>query len=272
MPQKRLALINDMSGFGRCSITVELPIISALKVQCCPLPTSVFSNHTAYEDYYFRDFTKDMLPYMETWEKIGVDFDGICTGFLGSEAQIELVKIFFQKFKQKGTTVVVDPVMGDGGKIYATYTDKMCCLMKELLAYADICVPNLTEACILADIDYTENMSRSQLLRIAEKLSSMGPEKIAITGVVQGRYIANYCYEKGKGESFVRTLSAGEQRCGTGDVFTSIVAAETVKGNDFKKSVRKAATFVKKCIEKSVEMQIPLTDGVCFEELLTTLR
>ena len=97
--QKKIAIINDMSGFGRCSIAVELPIISHMKIQCCPVPTSIFSNHTAYESFFFEDFTEKMIPYIEEWKKLGLTFDGICSGFLGSERQIEIVQKFFKYFK-----------------------------------------------------------------------------------------------------------------------------------------------------------------------------
>lgn len=273
MTQKKIALINDLSGYGRCAITVELPIISALKVQCCPLPTSILSNHTGFDSYYFDDYTDKMLPFMQEWEKIGLCFDGICTGFLGSEKQIDIVRIFIEKFKTKDTVVIVDPVMGDNGEKYKTYTETMCEKMRHLVACADIVTPNLTEACIITGMPYKENHNQKELQELAYKILSMGPERIVITGIQQNNYVANYCMERGQSTGyFVKCEKAGIQRCGTGDIFTSIIAAEAVKGTDFKLSVKKAAVFVKKCIIKSVEMGIPLTDGVCFEELLTTLR
>ena len=136
--QKKIALINDFTGFGRCSIAVELPIISTLKVQCCPLPTSIFSNHTGFDSYFFDDYTDRMERYVEEWKKLDLSFNGICSGFLGSARQISIVKDFIKEFKTDDTIVVVDPVMGDYGKIYSTYTDEMCGLMKELVAGADI--------------------------------------------------------------------------------------------------------------------------------------
>ena len=114
--QKKIAVINDISGFGRCSIAVSLPIISMLKVQCCPLPTSIFSNHTGFPSFFFEDFTKNMEPYMEEWKKLDLKFNGISTGFLGSAKQIRIVQEFISEFKSKDTLVIVDPVMGDYGK------------------------------------------------------------------------------------------------------------------------------------------------------------
>lgn len=270
--QKKIAAINDYSGFGRCSIAVELPIISALKVQCCPLPTSILSNHTGFESFYFEDFTESMPAYIKEWEKLNLKFDGICTGFLGSHKQIEIVRYFFDIFKTPDNIVVVDPVMGDHGNLYATYTKETCEEMKKLVSYANILTPNLTEACILTDREYNAEYGNEELEIIAKQLSDMGPSKIVITGIVRGAYIANYCYEDGCGGYEIKTTKVGTQRSGTGDIFTAIIAADAVNKVNFHESVRKASQFIKKCIMKSIELEIPVTDGVCFEELLTTLR
>lgn len=276
--QKKAAVINDMSGFGRCALTVALPIISKLKVQCCPVPTSIFSNHTAYPTYYFDDYTERMVPYIEHWKKLGLTFDGIETGFLGSKRQIDIVSDFIMGFRKEGTVVVVDPIMGDHGKTYATYTPEMCQEMKKLVMLADIVTPNLTEACILTDTQYHEKKWRmKEIETLAQKLSLMGPKKVVITGIPQGEYIANFCYEcqpgswMGEGK-LLRTVKVGTQRCGTGDIFAAIITADAVNGVPFAVSVKKASSFIKKCILKSMEMEIPLTDGVCFEEILNTLK
>lgn len=270
--QKKLAVINDLSGFGRCSIAVELPIISAMKIQCCFVPTTIFSNHTGFASFFLEDFTDKMRPYMNEWRKLELHFQGICTGFLGSPKQIAIVSDFLRDFKEKDTVVVVDPVMGDYGKMYPTYSMETCLKMRELIPLADIITPNLTEACILAGIPYEEKWSRKKLLWLAQHLSAMGPEKVVITGIIQGEFIANYCYEKGKEPCMFRTVKAGTQRSGTGDIFASIVAADAVNGVPFEQSVKKAGRFIKKCIVKSIEMGIPLTDGVCFEEFLHNLK
>lgn len=269
---KKIAAINDYSGFGRCSIAVELPVISALKVQCCPLPTSIFSNHTGFDSFYFQDFTDHMTDYIDEWKKLNLKFDGICSGFLGSHKQIAIVEDFFKSFKTKDNIIVVDPVMGDYGDLYPTYTKETCEEMKKLVRYADILTPNLTEACIITGEPYDVEYSNEELSRIARKLSGMGPDKIVITGIQRGKYIVNYCYEKGKEGYIIKTMKVGTQRSGTGDIFTAIIAADAVNGVDFHESVKKASHFIKKCILKSIEMDIPLTDGVCFEELLTTLK
>lgn len=270
--QKKIAVINDLSGFGRCSIAVELPIISAMKIQCCFVPTAVFSNHTGFKSFFLEDFTDKMRPYTDEWRKLELHFQGICTGFLGSAQQIAIVTDFIKDFKEKDTIVIVDPVMGDYGKMYPTYTIETCLKMRELIPLADIITPNLTEACILAGIPYEEKWSRKKLLWLAETLSEMGPEKVVITGIIQGEFIANYCYEKGAQPRIFRTIKAGTQRSGTGDIFASLIAADAVNGVPFEQSVKKAGRFIKKCILKSIEMGIPLTDGVCFEEFLHTLK
>ena len=270
--QKKIAAINDYSGFGRCSIAVELPIISAMKIQCCPMPTSIFSNHTGFDSFYFKDFTENMLPYMAEWKKLNLKFDGIVTGFLGSHNQIAIVEEFFKNFKTEDNIVVIDPVMGDYGNMYPTYTDETCQEMKKLVKYADILTPNLTEACIITDEPYRPDYSNEELKKIAMKLVVMGPSKIVITGIQRGQYIGNYCYEKNREDYLIKTMKVGTQRSGTGDIFASIIAADAVNGVNFHESVRKASTFIKKCILKAIEMDIPLTDGVPFEELLTTLK
>lgn len=269
--QKKLALINDLSGFGRCSLVVALPIISTMKVQCCPLPTSIFSNHTGFSSYYMEDFTKQMVPYAEEWKKLDLHFNGICSGFLGSAEQIEIVSNFIREFKKEGTIVLIDPVMGDHGKPYSTYTEEMCSKMKELVQYADILTPNITEACILTDTPYKKSWRTKEIISMAEKLAQQGPGKVVITGIPQKSFIANLCYENGKEATVQKVQRIGNERSGTGDIFASILAADAVNGVEFAESVRKASKFIKKCIVRSNELDIPLTDGVCFEEVLHTL-
>lgn len=271
--QKKIAVINDMSGFGRCSLAVAIPIISVMKIQCCPVPTSIFSNHTGFESFFFEDYTDRMQPYIDEWKKLGLVFNGISTGFLGSKEQIQIVLRFLKDFGTKDNTIIIDPVMGDYGKTYSTYTPEMCSEMKKLVTNADILTPNLTEACILTDTPYhPDKWHKAEIIELARKLGEMGPDKIVITGIPQGEFIANLCYEKGKDPKFLRTHKVGTQRSGTGDVFAAIIAADAVNGVDFQTSVRKASMFVKKCIMRSIEMDLPLTDGVCFEELLGTLK
>lgn len=270
--QKKIAVINDISGFGRCSVAVALPIISAMKIQCCPVPTSIFSNHSGFKEFFFDDYTDKMEEYIDNWKKLDLRFKGISTGFLGSSRQIEIVSEFLRDFTSNDTIVIIDPVMGDYGRAYSTYTDKMCKDMKKLIDYADIITPNLTEACILTDTPYKDDMSDGELEVIIKKLAERGPEKIVVTGLQQDGYMSNIVYEADKGISWIRNKRVGKERSGTGDIFASIIAADAVNGVSFADSVRKASDFIIKCISKSIEMNIPDTDGVCFEEYLTTLK
>lgn len=269
--QKKIALINDFTGFGRCSIAVQLPIISAMKVQCCAVPTSIFSNHSGYDHFFYTDYTPDMPAYTAEWKRLGLRFEGICSGFLGSAEQIEIVSRFIQDFRTSDTIVLIDPVMGDNGKAYATYTDEMCRKMARLVSLADIVMPNVTEACILTGTDYKEKWSGKELLMLAERIAGMGPERVVITGIPQKSYVANFCYEKDKGYELIRTKKIGSPRPGTGDIFSAIIAADAVNQVEFTQSVRKASRFIRRCIEKSIEMELPLADGVCFEEFLHIL-
>ena len=271
--QKKIAVINDISGFGRCSIAVSMPIISAMKVQCCPVPTSIFSTHTGFPEFFFDDYTEKMQAYIDNWKKLHLEFHGIQTGFLGSEQQIEIVKQFIEDFCTPHTMVIIDPVMGDHGKTYPTYTPELCQAMKQLVAYADILTPNLTEACILTDTPFHEgHWTMKELEQLAQQLAAQGPEKIVITGVPQKKYVSNLVFEQGGVPKLLRTLRIGSERSGTGDVFSSIIAADAVNHVPFEQSVRKASRFIKKCILRSIELGLPKTDGVCFEEFLTTLK
>lgn len=270
--QKKIAVINDFSGFGRCSLAVALPLISHLGIQCCPLPTAIFSNHTGFASYYFDDYTDSMAPYMAEWKKLDLRFEGILTGFLGSVRQIGLVEDFLQDFTTARTTVIIDPVMGDNGRPYATYTPELCQEMKRLVQYADVLTPNLTEACILTDRPYREKFSEAELLDMAKQLCDQGSARVVLTGVDRGEFLENYCYERDRGSAVVRTHRVAPQRSGTGDVFSSIVAAGVVREVPFEKSVRTAADFIKICLKRSSELDIPTTDGVCFEEVIHKLH
>ena len=270
--QKKIALINDFTGFGKCSITVALPVISALRVQCCPVVTSIFSNHTAYPEYFFDDYTDKMQEYINQWKKLELKFEGIATGFLGSARQIEIVSQFINEFKTENTVLIVDPVMGDYGVKYDTYTEEMCEKMKMLVSMSDIITPNLTECCILTDTAYRDDIDYTDVRKMAEKLSDMGPDKIVITGIERKDYINNFVYEKGKEEKIIKSKTIGISRSGTGDIFSAIISADAVNGVEFETSVRKAIRFIRRCIVLSDDREIPTEDGVCFEDVLTTLR
>lgn len=269
--QKKVAVISDLTGFGRCALTVSIPVISVMGLACCPVPTSILSNHTAFASCFIDDYTDKMEPYIREWGKLGLKFDGIYTGFLGSEAQMDIVRRFFEDFSSKDTQIIIDPVMGDNGRTYRTYTAPMCRAMKELVTAGNIITPNVTEACILTDTPWQQSWDEREIRALAGKLTAMGPEKIVITGIEsRDGTFTNYCMEKGAGQ-WLPFTSAGQSRCGTGDLFASIIAADAVKGTALAASVKKAADFVAKSIRLSASMEIPLTDGVSFEPLLRDL-
>ncbi|MCR5715914.1 MAG: pyridoxamine kinase [Lachnospiraceae bacterium] len=274
--QHKIALINDFSGFGRCSIAVQLPIISTMGIQCCPVPTAIFSDHTGFESFYSVDFTSHMERYIEEWDKLSLRFEGIVSGFLGSAQQIEIVKSFLSRFKHQETIVLIDPVMGDYGKLYPSYSLQLSGQMHELLPYADIITPNLTEACILTGTTYREEMSDSELEELCVKLSTpkdglKAPQKIVISGLNKEDYLGNFIFETGKDPKLMLTPRVGKNRSGTGDVFSAIIAADAVNGVDFSESVHHAASFIAKCLKTSRHLDLPLTDGLCFEEHLYEL-
>ena len=271
--QKRIALINDITGFGRCSVTVELPLLSAMKIQVCPLPTAILSVHTGFPDHYLDDYTDRMRPYMDSWEKNQLSFDGICTGFLGSARQIEIVADFIRRFKQPSTRVMVDPVMGDYGRLYSSYTQEMCDEMRQLLPYADLVTPNLTEACQLLDIPYPSGGKRSarELEYMASSLSACGPSQVIITGLSEGDHIRNFIYEAGRG-TVLQVEKVGGDRSGSGDAFMAIVAGSLLNGEGLEQAAHKAAAFISKCLAYAVELDLPWNYGLPFEEYLRELK
>lgn len=212
-----------------------------------------------------------MPTYAAEWKKLNLRFHGILTGFLGSPQQIGIVKDFLEHFKTEETVTIIDPVMGDYGKLYTTYSPLLAQAMKELVPYADILTPNLTEACILTDTPYDINTDRDVLEEICRKLHAMGPKKIVISGLERGDDLENFISEQGKAPCIVREHKVGPCRSGTGDVFSSIIAADAVNGVDFAESVKQASAFIAKVLRRTVEMNLPKTDGICFEEFLTEI-
>lgn len=269
--QKKIAIVNDFSGYGRCSITVALPIISALKVQCCPLPTAIFSNHTGFPSFQMNDYTQYMVSYYQEWEKLGLEFDAIATGFLGSSEQIEIVSDFIKRFKKKDTIVVIDPVMGDYGTLYSTYDFKLADRMIELVKHADILTPNLTEACILTGEKYERDHNEISLEKMCAELCTKGPKKIVISGIEKDGVFGNYMYKKGVGGKLIESEKIGESRSGTGDIFSAIIAADAVNGIDFERSINHAADFIVKTIKKTIDYEMTAEDGICFEEYLSEI-
>lgn len=273
MPQKKIALINDVTGFGRCSIAVMAPIVSAMKIQAVTVPTAVLSAHTQFPEYYFDDYTSKMRDYIQTYKDLNLSFDAIASGFLGSEEQVDIVIDFFKTFKKSGTFTLVDPVMGDYGRLYETYTPSLCEKMKALVHYADILTPNLTELCTLTDVKYrTEGFSDVELADMCRMLVEQGPEHIVITGIpYNSKQIMNYVYSKGEEPRIVMVDRIGGDRSGTGDVISSIIAGMYLNGHDFYESVKKAADFVSKCLRYCEDNNVPTHWGLCFEMYLRDL-
>lgn len=272
--QKRVAMITDFTGFGRCSTAVDLPIISAMKIQCCILPTAVLSAHTGYPAYWLHDYTEYMTPYMDNWRELNVRFDGIGIGYLGSKRQIAEVKRFFSIFRQEDTLVLLDPVMGDDGRLYSSYSPELGASMRDLVPYADVITPNLTEACFLLGLDYeTADTSDEGLAQIARALADMGPERVVITGLNAGEKMSNFAYDRTAGTPPRRidTERIGTQRAGTGDVFAAVLFASLINGMDFYAGVRKAVDFISRCLAFTEACETPVQDGLCFEEFLCEL-
>ena len=280
---KRIAVINDLSGLGKCSLTAAIPVLSVMGVQACPLPTAILSNQTGYESYYYDDYTKHIDAYTDEWTKRGLTLDGIYTGFLGSELQAEKILRFIDTFQKPDTLLLVDPVMGDSGQTYDIYTETFGVQMKRLVQRADVITPNLTELCILTDTDYHTLTSQSHssdyldtVASIGRSLLSLGIKAIIITGILykaptdmETRYY-NLVLE----ENAVTPVSSaihGGSYSGTGDLLASVVCAGMVRGDSALESVRRGVHFLETALKETAEEQIPKNDGINFEPYLKLL-
>ena len=213
-----------------------------------------------------------MREYYEKWKKLELHFDGIYTGFLGSVRQVGIVEGFIEEFADRDTRIIVDPVMGDNGRRYATIGDNLCREIRKLLPLSSIITPNLTEACLLAGIEYREiGADEEELRALAVKLSRCGAGNIVITGISDGNDICDFVWQENGRYELLRQPCTGSAHAGTGDVFASIIAADAVNGVDFPDSVKRAASFVGRAIALSDMMEVPSQDGVCFEEILGEL-
>ena len=282
----RLAMINDIAGFGRCSTTVSLPVISVMKVQVCPVPTSVLSNHLGFPLCHFDDYTSHMRDYIKVWNELGLTFDGLYCGFLGNEEQIDIVREFVEMFRPP--LFLLDPVMGDHGRAYSSITETHVQKMKELLPLADIITPNITEACLLTGTPWKDGeWTMQELSGLCERLADICQQEsvtsgeastgttangasIVITGIRQGDSLVNFLWDDGV-YTTVSTPIAGASRPGTGDIFASILAADAVRGETLLTSVQKAANFVGMCIAGSEKAGTPVQEGVVFEKYLAAL-
>lgn len=265
---KKVAAIHDLSGFGRCSLTVAIPVISSMGFQVCPFPTAVLSAHTGLPHYSFKDLTPEMEEYAHIWDLLGIEFDAVYTGFLGSEKQIDTVEKFLENRK---CIKIVDPVMGDDGKIYRTYTESMCRKMENLCRHADVITPNLTEACILAKCPFPKGEpGDGEIENLLERLSFICKGDIVITGIPRNGSYVDACRSKGK-MTTVMTDRIDIQISGAGDLFSSVLCGCLMAKNDFVSSVRKSSEFVKKAMKLTSVCGADPSEGIVFEPLLKDL-
>lgn len=270
---KKLIVINDMVGVGRCSMTVAIPVISACKVQACPVPTSIFSNHTGFPTFFKEDLTDALPSYLEGLHKVPVSFHGIYCGYLGSLKQIKLVGSYIKASKEEyNPIVIIDPIMGDHGTCYRTITPEFCNEMRSLLPYADIITPNITEACILTETDYHPGRyTEAELLTICFKLKELGASKIIITGIKDEHNFYNFIYEDDNNYTLMDTPIAGESRPGTGDIFASIISALVLRDYNLADAVKVASEFIATCTAETSKLNVPVQEGVALELFLSDL-
>ena len=273
MQQKKIALLNDITGFGRCSTSVIAPIVSVMQIQAVSIPTAILSAHSQFDSFFFEDYTPKLSDYIQTYKKNNLTFDGIATGFLGSAKQVDIVTDFIDYFKKNDTMVLVDPVMGDDGVLYSYYTEDMCKSMKELVRYAEILTPNLTELCALLGVPYgSGKFTTDELESMCRELASMGSEHIVVTGIPFNQYqIMNYIYSKREEPRIVMVDKVGESRGGTGDVISGIITGKYLNGHSFYDSVKVAAAYTSKCIKYCEDANVPNDWGLAFEMYLKEL-
>lgn len=275
---RRAAAVQDLSGFGRCSLTVALPILSAMGVQCSCLPTAVLSTHTGgFTGYTFRDLTDDMTPFFRHWQKEGFAFDALYTGYLGSLEQLEIVQQFFDAFQTEKNITLVDPVMGDHGVLYSRFDDRMVRGIRALCARADVMVPNLTEAAFLTNTPYRPDMQSEQDIQACcEKLLALGAKSVVLTGVRPEKDLLGAACHDGKKLHIYARPHVPKQYDGTGDVFASVLLGGMLQGNTLQNSMERAADFTRICVQKSLENGTDMHHGVDFEmclpQLITGMR
>lgn len=271
----RVAAIHDISGFGRCSLTVAIPILSVMGLQCCPVPTASLSTHTGdFEGFTFLDMTDEMPKIAAHWKSLNLEFQAIYSGFLGSERQIRIVEDFIHTFRRPDTVVVVDPVMGDHGEVYQTYTPAMCAGMAHLAEHADVITPNLTEAALLLGVPYESLPAGEAGCRaIAEQLSMGGRRSVVLTGVSAGPELTGAaCFDAGTGRThLLQTQRVRREFLGSGDVFSSVLTGALVRGDSLPSATRQAVEFVRACAERTAAQDLPRREGVDFEPLLHLL-
>ena len=270
---KRVAAIHDLSGFGRCSLSVILPTLSVMGVQVCPVPTTVFSTHTGgLGSVEQRDLSDFPLPCLEHYRRLGLEFECVYSGFLSSQEQIDHCLKFFSTYQD--ALAVVDPVMGDHGRPYRTITPQMRSRLGELVRVADIITPNLTEACMLLKIPYfNEGLSRAQAKSLLVRLSELGPNYMVITGApMASGSIANIGYDR-QNNSFwyIDCDYVPVSYPGTGDLFASVLTGGFLTGDSLPMAMGRAAYFVERCIKTTFSYSSDTRYGVMLEKELGVL-
>ncbi|MBQ2738233.1 MAG: pyridoxamine kinase [Clostridia bacterium] len=266
---KRIMTIQDISCVGKCSLTVALPIISAAGVECGVLPTAVLSTHTMFSKYTFCDLTGEIKPIADTYKELGIDFDAIYTGYLGSFEQLRLVDEFFTDFG-KGAIKLVDPVMADNGVLYKGFTPEFVKSMAKLVSHADIVIPNLTEASFMLGIEYRENYNEEHIRYVLRALADLGCSKVALTGIgFKDDEIGVYMYDKTTDtyfKYFNERLPVSYH--GTGDIFASATLGALMRGMSLEDALCLAVDFTLTCMKKTLEDENRRFYGVNFEEAL----
>ncbi len=273
---RRVAAVNDLSGFGRCSLTVTIPILSAMGFQVCPVPTAVLSSHTGYPNPLIRDFTADMEGYLGHWESLGLTFACGYTGFLGNEQQAEILEPFLKRLKEQGALRLVDPAMADHGKLYSSCSQNLVPAMARLVSLASVATPNLTELCLLTGGDYGAVTASADCHReveqMARRLLADGCGALVVTGVESGDQIEN-CVLTGPDAPavWVSGHRVAQNFAGTGDVFASVLCGWLLRGEELPVAVEKTAAFVCKTTEATATMQVNGQDGIAFEAFISDL-
>lgn len=273
---RRIAAIHDLSGIGRTSLMAVIPILSTMGFNVCPLPTAILSNHSQYPDFSFLDLTEEMPRIIDQWEKLGVTFEAIYTGYMGSPRQIEIVCGFIERFRTADTLVVVDPVLGDNGHLYSKMTQEMVEEMRRLVCRADVLTPNLTEAFALLDRPYKTDCTTEELKDLIDELSEMGPDTVIITGVpVPGQSGLTSVIARSKSD-----LRTWKVTCpylpahypGTGDSFTSVITGSLLQGDSLPIALDRAAQFILQGIRSTFGYRMDNRDGILLERVLPNLN
>ena len=267
----RVAAVHDLCGYGKCSLGVAIPVLSAAGVDVCPVPTSLFSAHTKFPKFHMHDTTPMLNAYLDAWREEGVDLDGIYSGFLGSAEQVDVIRRLFREYPR--ALRIVDPVMGDGGEKYPTYTDEMCEAMKGLVDGANVLTPNLTEAAILTGMPYAgQNVDDAHVGRTVDALLEMGAKSVVLKGIVRPgeKVIRNYVAVAGEGGAPEEVASEllPFMLHGTGDLFASGLTAAIFCGRNLRAAVEFAGTLVRDAMAITRDQPNYELRGVSFESVL----